>query len=265
MRILSWNINGLRAAVRKGFLTWIETTHADVVAVQEIRARPDQLPANVVSPEGWHVALTPAQRPGYSGVGLFSRHPIDSVETSLGVDAFDREGRLQIVRTGGVVVVNVYFPHGAGTQLPGGKRSNDRIPFKLKFYRRLWAQLEELKDGPEPVLVLGDFNTAHRMVDLARPKQNKKTTGFTPSERRELTRWFSSGWVDTFRSVHPREPGHYTWWPTRSDCRERNVGWRIDYVLANPVAAERLEDAFIWPHAMGSDHCPLGVDLSEPR
>jgi len=256
MRVLSWNVNGLRAAVRKGFLQWLETTDADVVAVQETRALHEQLPPEVLAPKGWHFVMTPAERKGYSGVGLFSRHPIDGVETSLGVDAFDREGRVQIVTTGGLVVANVYFPHGAGKN-----RDNSRIPFKLKFYRALRAQLETLRSGPEPVLVVGDYNTSHRMIDLERPRQNTKTSGFTPRERRALTEWFSAGWVDTFRQVHPRKKGAYTWWPTRSQCRERNIGWRIDYVLANPSAAERLVDAYIWPHVMGSDHCPLGVDL----
>jgi exodeoxyribonuclease-3 len=163
---------------------------------------------------------------------------------------------VQIARFGELTVANVYFPNGSGRD-----RDNSRIPFKLAFYRRLFDVLEERRASNAPVLVLGDFNTAHEEIDLARPKSNRKTSGFCPEEREELGRWLDAGWHDTFRE---REPGggHYTWWSQRFGVRERNVGWRIDYVLASKSANERVKEAFIWPHVMGSDHCPLGVDLS---
>lgn len=258
LTVVSWNINGLRAGLKRGFLEWLDGCGADVVALQETRCRADQLPAGVLDHKGWHCALVAAERPGYSGVGLFSRHPIETLDVTLG-QRFDAEGRVQLVATGGVVVANVYFPHGAGRN-----RDNSRIPYKIAFYKALREKLEPYLDAAAPTLVVGDFNTSHRMIDLARPKQNKGTSGFTPRERRALTKWLSTGWTDVFREQHRGEAGHYTWWATRSQCRERNIGWRIDYALANPSATAATTDAFIWPQVMGSDHCPLGVSLRLP-
>ena len=180
------------------------------------------------------------------------------METSLGDEAFDAEGRLQIARWGALTIANVYFPNGSGKN-----RDNSRIPFKLDFYRRLFEVLEPAFAAGEPVLVMGDFNTAHRPIDLARPKQNEKTSGFCPEERAELDRWLQAGWVDTFRAAHPDAEGHYTWWSQRGDVRARNVGWRIDYVLASPALAPLVTDAFILPDVQGSDHCPLGVEIDD--
>jgi exodeoxyribonuclease-3 len=136
------------------------------------------------------------------------------------------------------------------------------VPFKLRFYQRLYQRLEDYRRAGRRVLVMGDFNTAHREIDLARPKQNRKTSGFLPEEREELDRWMDNGWVDTFRARNP-EPGHYTWWSQRKGVREKNIGWRIDYVLACGQAADHVEDAFIWPRVRGSDHCPTGVEVAD--
>jgi len=255
MRILSWNVNGLRACERQGFSSWLAGCGADVVGLQEVRAHPGQLPAHLVRPEGWHAHWSSAERGGYSGVGLLSRRPPDAVATSLGVDAFDREGRLQIARFGRLVVANVYFPNGSGKE-----RDNGRVPFKLDFYGALFERLQRLRRGGARVLVMGDFNTAHREIDLARPKANVKTSGFLPEERAEIDRWIRAGWVDVFRRARP-EGGHYTWWSQRQGARERNVGWRIDYVLASKAARPYVREAFHHPEVRGSDHCPIGVDL----
>ncbi|MCB9729961.1 MAG: exodeoxyribonuclease III [Deltaproteobacteria bacterium] len=257
MRIVSWNVNGLRACAGKGFADWLAGAEADVVGLQEVRARPDQLDAALARPEGWHVHANPAERPGYSGVTLFSRQPPSAVHTSLGDAAFDVEGRYQEAHLGDLVVVNAYFPNGNGKN-----RDLSRIPYKLDFYRAVFDRLEPARAAGRPVLVMGDFNTAHRPIDLARPKDNEKTSGFRPEEREELDRWLRSGWTDTFRHVHGDTEGAYTWWSQRGGCRERNVGWRIDYVLASPGALEILTDAFIHPHVAGSDHCPIGVALN---
>ncbi len=176
---------------------------------------------------------------------------------SLGVRRFDVEARLLLARFGKLLVANVYFPKGSGPN-----RDNSRIPFKLAFYRRLFKLLAPKKDRGERVIVLGDFNTAHHEIDLARPKQNVMNSGFRPEERRELDRWLKSGWVDTFRHVDPRA-GKYTWWSNRSGARDRNVGWRIDYVLASPAAMPFLRRAFISNQVTGSDHCPVGVDVDD--
>ena len=256
LRIVSWNVNGLRACVHKGFLRFLEDSEADVVGIQELRALPEQLPDEARAPRGWHAVFSPAERKGYSGVALFSRSPPSRVETALGNAEYDVEGRLLIARFGRMAIANVYFPKGSGKD-----RDNSRVPYKLGFYRTLFERLQSLRKRG-PVLVMGDYNTAHAEIDLARPKGNAKTSGFLPEERAELSRWLNAGWSDTFRRQHPGEPGHYTWWRQWGDARAQNVGWRIDYVLASPSAQRRVRDAFIWPQVSGSDHCPVGVDLA---
>jgi exodeoxyribonuclease-3 len=255
MRIVSWNVNGLRACAAKGFDRFLATSKADIVGIQEVRAFPDQLDAKTRSPNGWHTHFVAAQRPGYSGVGLYSRVPPDRVESTLDDGRFDAEGRLLIASFGRMSVVCAYFPKGSGTE-----RDNSRVPYKLDFYAALFDRLQQLKRRG-PVYVIGDFNTAHEAIDLARPKTNEKTSGFLPQERAEFSRWLTAGWVDTFRTRHPGAEGHYTWWRQWGGAREKNVGWRIDYVLASPSAAARVRDAFIWPQVLGSDHCPVGVDV----
>jgi exodeoxyribonuclease-3 len=177
----------------------------------------------------------------------------DRVDTSLGDPGFDSEGRVQLAHFGGLVVANVYFPNGKGSD-----RDNSRVPYKLAFYRHLFDHLGELRRAGRRVLVLGDFNTAHNDIDLARPRQNTKLSGFLPEERAELTRWLADGWVDTFRRFNP-EPGHYSWWSPQASARARNIGWRLDYVLACPAAAPFLRAAEIHPEVTGSDHCPVSV------
>ncbi|MGI9590446.1 MAG: exodeoxyribonuclease III [Myxococcota bacterium] len=252
---MSWNVNGLRACDRKGFRRWLERSGASVVGIQEVRAEAEQLPKRLVAPKGWHVEFSSAQRPGYSGVGLYARRKPDAVDTALGVRSFDEEGRLQLARFGRLVVANVYFPNGNGKE-----RDNSRVPYKLRFTSAVFERLERLRRAGHRVLVMGDFNTAHREIDLARPKDNQKTSGFLPVERAAFDALIGAGWIDTFRHAQP-EPGHYSWWSQRGDCRARNVGWRIDYVLASPAAMRFVRDAFILRRVQGSDHCPVGVEV----
>ena len=256
MRIVSWNVNGLRACVRKGFLDFLDASNADVVCLQEVRAFAHQLEPRVLAPQGWHTNFSPAERPGYSGVGIYSRQAPTRIETTLGDDRFDIEGRMIVAHFGRKAVASVYFPKGSGRN-----RDNSRVSYKLDFYAAVFDRLQTLRRRG-PVLVAGDYNTAHAEIDLARPKSNVKTSGFLPEERAELTRWIDAGWVDTFRARHRDEPGHYTWWRQWGGARENNVGWRIDYVFASKSAARRVTDAFIWPEVTGSDHCPAGVDVS---
>lgn len=255
MRIVSFNVNGLRAAARKGFAEWLATSGADIVGLQEVRAHADQVPPTSARPEGWHVHWSAAQRPGYSGVALFSRQAPERVRTTLGDDEMDGEGRVQIAEFGALVLANVYFPNGSGTN-----RDNSRIPFKLAFYQRLEAVLRTYVDAGRPVLVMGDWNTAHREIDLARPSQNRQTSGFCDEEREELDRWIRAGWTDTFRAFEPG-PEHYTWWSQRAGIREKNIGWRIDLVLASPAAMRHVRGASIHPDILLSDHCPISVDV----
>ncbi|MCY4454169.1 MAG: exodeoxyribonuclease III [Immundisolibacterales bacterium] len=259
MRVLSWNVNGIRACTKRGFADFLQRCEAHVLGVQEVRALPDQIPDESRAPAGWHTMFSPAERRGYSGVGLYARLEPERVETSLDEPRFDAEGRFVAAQfntgRGRFAVVNCYFPKGSGKD-----RDNSRVPYKLDFYRAVFDRIERLRRRC-PVLVIGDYNTAHREIDLARPKANVKNSGFLPEERAEVDRWLEAGWCDTFRALHPDEPDHYSWWAQRGGARARNVGWRIDYVLASPAAMKRVRGAFIWPHEHGSDHCPVGVDI----
>ncbi|MEM9068241.1 MAG: exodeoxyribonuclease III [Myxococcota bacterium] len=255
-RVVSWNVNGLRAVAKKGFLEWLRKARADVVGLQETRVLPEQLDDGVRKPARWRTHYSSAERKGYSGVALFARKEPDEVFTSLGDPAFDVEGRVQIARFGALTIANVYFPNGSGKN-----RDNSRVPYKLDFYKALFDRLEPLRAAGKPVLIMGDFNTAHAEIDLARPKQNKKTSGFLPEERDELDRWLREGWTDTFRSLYPEKVA-YSWWSQRFGVREKNIGWRIDYILASPGAMPFLKAARVHHKVMGSDHCPISVDLS---
>lgn len=255
MRVVSWNVNGIRSAETKGFSRWLAASDAAIVGLQEVRARHEQVPEAVRAAPGWHVHVAAAARPGYSGVALLSRTAPKTVDTSLGEPRFDEEGRLQLARFGRQLVANVYFPNGNGKE-----RDNSRIPYKLDFYRAVFDRVERARKRGDRVLVLGDFNTAHREIDLARPKENVETSGFTPVERAELDRWIAAGWIDTFRRFEPG-PGHYSWWSQRFGVRARNVGWRIDYWLASNDIADRVTNPQIHAQQMGSDHCPISIEL----
>ncbi len=255
MRVISWNINGIRAAARKGLGDWLNVDNPAVLGLQEVRATLEQIPAELRESAHRHAHFSAAERKGYSGVGLLSRLAPDRVETDLGEARFDIEGRLQIAHFGRLAIANVYFPNGNGKD-----RDNSRVPYKLDFYRLLFDRLQSLRRGGRRVLVMGDFNTAHKAIDLARPKENRKTSGFLPEECAEMDRWIAAGWIDTFRHFE-KDPCHYSWWSQRMGARARNVGWRIDYILASPAAMKSVRSAFILPQVMGSDHCPVGVEL----
>jgi len=255
VRIISWNVNGLRACAKKGFGRWLGRCRAEIVGIQEVRARKEQLPERVRAPNRWHTHFVHAEKAGYSGVGLYARRQPDRVEISLDAKHFDHEGRVQLAHFGRLVVANIYFPQGNGTQ-----RDNSRVPYKLDFQAAVLERVEKLRRGGKRVLVMGDFNTAHREIDLARPKQNRENSGFLPEECAELDRWVARGWSDTFRCFE-NGGGHFSWWSQRFGVRAKNIGWRLDYVFASPAAMRFVQGAFIHPNAAGSDHCPVGVDV----
>ena len=256
LRIFSWNVNGIRAAVRQGFTAWLRRSGADIVALQEVRAAECDLPAEITGLRSWHRHFVAAQRKGYSGVGLLSKTPPELVTTTLDEPSIDAEGRLQVARFGALWVVNSYFPNGSGKN-----RDNGRVPFKLDYSRRLERHLEPALRRGEPIVVVGDFNTAQEDIDLARPKQNRKTSGFLDEERDELRRWISKGWTDSFRAKFPGAEGQYTWWSQRFGVREKNIGWRIDYALVSPGARAYLRSASIHSKVIGSDHCPISIEF----
>jgi len=253
-RIVSWNVNGLRACVRKGFLDWLGNHRPDIVALQEVRALPEQLPPEAREPEGYHAFWNPAERRGYSGVGLLSREePLRVWSGGLGSAHLDSEGRLLVSDHGDFLLYTVYFPNGGN--------DHARVPFKLEFSEAVLQHAEESRAAGRSVVICGDVNTAHREIDLARPRANVNTTGFLPEERAWVDRLLEHGWVDIFRERHPGEGGHYTWWSNRAGARERNVGWRIDYFFVSPDLVDRVASVRHLPHVTGSDHCPIELEL----
>jgi exodeoxyribonuclease-3 len=257
LRLFSWNVNGLRACARKGFLDWLHDTRPDILGLQETRALPEQLDPEVLEPEGYHSALFPAQRKGYSGVALMSREPAKSVEMgALNEERFDSEGRLIVADFGDFLFYTGYFPNG-GHDLA-------RVPYKLEFSEAVLQHAEAARRAGRSVIICGDVNTAREEIDLANPKSNQKNTGFLPEERAWVSRFLDHGYVDVFRARHPGEGGHYTWWSNRMGARERNVGWRIDYFFVSPELEPRVVDARIHPQVMGSDHCPIELILEQP-
>jgi exodeoxyribonuclease-3 len=258
LRLFSWNVNGLRACSRKGFLEWLGDARPDILGLQEVRATPDQLDSNVRSPDGYEVHLHPADRPGYSGVALYTRvAPTGVVIGGLDEPSFDSEGRLIIADYGDFLLYNGYFPNG-GHDLA-------RVPYKLDFSEAVLQHAESQRRSGREVVLSGDFNTAHHEIDLAHPKSNQKNTGFLPEERAWLSRLVDHGYVDVFRSLHPGEGGLYTWWSNRKGVRERNVGWRIDYFFVSRGLVNRVVAARIHPHVLGSDHCPVELVLDVSR
>ena len=257
MKIISWNVNGLRAATRKGFGDWLNSSDADIIGLQEVRALESQLDKDIAKPKGFRSHFSPAKKLGYSGVGLYHKLPIERMDTNLDIEEFDIEGRLQMAFIGKLILANVYFPNGGGKN-----RDNSRIPFKLDFYDKLFSYLDKVAGTKYRVLVMGDFNTAHEEIDLARPKENRNTSGFCQIERDSFSKILAKGYIDTFR-VFNSEAGNYTWWSQRQNSRARNVGWRIDYVLASKNAMPFVKDAFILPNTLGSDHCPIGVVIDD--
>lgn len=258
MKIVSWNVNGIRAAAKKGFLTWLENCEADIIGLQEVRALQTQIPADLLSPSGYHAHFYAGKRPGYSGVGLYSRLPVEKMENIFGKAEFDDEGRIQLAIIGKLLVANVYFPNGKGKD-----NDNSRIPYKLEFYRYLFNVLEQKKTEGYRIIVMGDYNTAHQEIDLARPKENRLISGFCQNERDELSRWLAAGYVDTFRHFHPEKKDSYSWWSQRAGARARNVGWRIDYLFASTSAMPFVTAADIHPQTQGSDHCPVSIIVDE--
>jgi exodeoxyribonuclease-3 len=250
--MLSWNVNGIRGVLKKGFLNWIAAESPDILCIQETKAHPDQLPRELVELQGYFCYWSAAERKGYSGVAVFSKEEPVRVETKTGVEPFDSEGRFLMLEYEDFTLFNVYFPNG--------KASRERLDFKMDFYADFLDRIERLRARTNRIVFCGDVNTAHNEIDLARPKENEKVSGFLPIERQWIDKVISLGWVDTFRHLHPDEVV-YSWWDLKTRARERNVGWRIDYVFVSKELLKSVKRAFILTDVMGSDHCPVGVEL----
>lgn len=260
LKVVTWNVNSLRSALKKGFEDEIATIAPDVVLLQEVRALPEQLPPHIASPEDWHVAWNPAQKKGYAGTGVMSRHPVEVLGTGMtgvgGEYEEDPEGRLLHVRTAGMQFICTYLP--SGTQ--GGPRQ----VFKEAWMAEWKAWLKPLLDIDEPVIVAGDLNIAHTENDIHNPTGNKKTSGFLPHERAFFTTVLDDGWVDALRALEGHKKGPYTWWSMRGQARALDRGWRIDYLLCNPAAAAQLNGIEVRREAgiTISDHAPQVLSLN---
>jgi exodeoxyribonuclease-3 len=255
LRLFSWNVNGLRACGRKGFREWVDSERPDVLGLQETRALPEQLEPELREPDGYRVWFHAAEKKGYSGVALLSRvEPKRVTLGGLGDDRFDSEGRLIIADFGSFLFYTGYFPNG-GNDL-------SRVPFKLEFSEAVLQHAEKQRDAGRSIVICGDVNTAHHEIDLANPVSNKKNTGFLPEERAWVSRLVEHGYVDIFRHRNPETTGAYTWWSNRAGVRERNVGWRIDYFFISPDLLDRVVDTRIHADVMGSDHCPISLELA---
>jgi exodeoxyribonuclease III len=251
MRIVSWNVNGIRAAYKKGLPEFMNEEGAEVICLQETRVVMDQLPRDLISVDLYAPYFSAPQRKGYSGVATYTRpEPID-VWTDMGMERFDREGRLLVTEYEAFILMNVYFPNG--------KASKERLRYKMDFYedfRKLAKKLKKRKG----VIVCGDVNTAHKEIDIARPKENSNISGFLPEEKAWIDRFLEDGFVDSLR-VFDQSPGRYTWWDLRTRARERNVGWRIDYFFVSEGLSGSLTSAGILDQVTGSDHCPIYIEL----
>lgn len=253
MKILSWNVNGIRAIYKKGFLGWLEKSGGEIFCLQEIKAKEEQLPSDLINPQGYFSYFDSATRPGYAGVAIYTKKQPLKIEFRTGLDQFDQEGRILKFKYPDFTLINFYLPHGG--------RGKEKLDYKLAVYSHLLDYLGVLRKKQENLILIGDFNVAHQEIDLARPQQNKNNIMFTPEERKKIDELINLGFVDTFRRFN-QEGGHYTWWPYFANARERNLGWRIDYVFVSESLVPKLEKAFILPTVIGSDHCPIGIQLT---
>jgi len=254
MHLLSWNVNGLRAVQKKGFAAWLSNSGAQVVALQETKAHPDQLDEELLRPPGYHSYWASAAKKGYSGLGLYSQIVPQQVTVGLGLPEFDDEGRTQTLDYGAFVLVNAYFPSGSA-------KPEERVPYKLAYCAAFLRHIEALRAQGRSIVFCGDINIAHQPIDLARPKDNTKTSGFLPEERAWLDELQSLGYIDIFRHLHP-DTVQYTWWSSRGAApRANNIGWRIDHFWISPDLLERVTSATIHTDTTGSDHCPISLHL----
>jgi exodeoxyribonuclease III len=257
MRITTWNVNGLRAGLGKNILETIKSLDSDVLCLQEIKARPDQLLGSDITAIGnvySQVTWNPAQRPGYSGTAIFTRSQPIAIDLGLGFPEFDNEGRVICYRYPEFYLFNIYFPNG--------QRDLGRVPYKLDFYSRLLDICDRLHAQNQQVILCGDFNTAHNEIDLRHPKANANATGFLPEERAWIDKYLEHGFVDVFRRLYP-EKIEYTWWTYIGSARKNNTGWRLDYYLVSEGLCSRVIDVVNHTSIMGSDHCPVSLILKD--
>lgn len=259
LKLISWNVNGFRALLKKqvyntqDFFTWIQSENPGIICLQEIKAELEQMPKKLQEWKEYNIYWNSASvKKGYSGVATFSKLKPLKVNYNLGESKFDNEGRMIELHFQDFVLFNVYFPNG--------KASDERLKYKMEFYDRFLEHIEKVRSEGKSIVICGDVNTAHKPIDLARPKENETISGFLPIERQWIDKILSKGYIDTFRHFHP-EPNKYTWWSMRTRARERNVGWRIDYFYVSKDLIDKVKDSYILSDVMGSDHAPIAMLL----
>ena len=253
MRIISYNVNGIRAAIKKGLLDWLASNPADVICLQETKATDADIDVKLLEKLGYHHYWFSAQKKGYSGVAVFSKIKPDGIKTGIGHELSDFEGRVIELQFGDIKLINAYFPSGTS--------GNERQTYKYQWLDEMLDYLHTLKKKNPKLILCGDYNIAHEEIDIHDPKGNKKSSGFLPEERAWMTKFFQSGWVDTFREFH-KEPHRYSWWSQRfPSVRLNNKGWRIDYISVTEPLRNQLVDAEIYPDVKHSDHCPVYVEI----
>ena len=252
-RILSWNVNGIRAIQKKGFIDWVLKESPDILCLQETKAHPEQLSDELLNINGYKSYFSSSiVKKGYSGVAVYTKQEPVKVEHGFGIPKFDDEGRIIIADYKSFTLINIYYPNG--------KMSAERLQYKMDFYDAFLNYANDLVKKKKKLVICGDVNTAHKEIDIARPKENEKVSGFLPIEREWIDKFLDQGYYDTFR-IFNQEPEQYTWWDMLTRARERNVGWRIDYFFVSENLKKSVKDAFIMPGVMGSDHCPIGIEL----
>jgi len=251
-RLLSWNVNGIRAIYKKGFLEWLKKENPDILCLQETKAHPDQLTEELKNVDEHKSYFSSAEKKGYSGVVTYSKLNPVKVQQGIGNKKFDSEGRFMITEFDEFILFNIYFPNG--------KASDERLKYKMEFYETFLKHCKKLLKEGKKIVVCGDVNTAHREIDLARPKENSVISGFLPQEREWIDKFLAAGFIDTFRLFN-QEPEQYTWWDMVTRARERNVGWRIDYFYISENLKDNIISASIHSSVMGSDHCPVEIEL----
>lgn len=253
MKLVSWNVNGIRAAAKKTFFDYLEEEAPDILCIQETKAHEDQLDETLLTPSGYYTYWHSGAKRGYSGVATFTKQRPLNVRSGTELVSMDTEGRVLRTDFSDFLLYNIYFPNGG--------RGKDRLDFKLDFYDQALHHFEQERRKGIPLVICGDVNTAHKEIDLKHPKQNENTSGFMPVERAWLDKLVALGYVDTFRHFHPDAVDQYSWWDMRTRARARNVGWRIDYVIVTPDFLPRCRDASIQMHIHGSDHAPVTLEL----
>lgn len=254
MKFASWNVNGLRAVLKRNDFAPFLKLDADVFCLQETKARPEQLPEDIVNLEGYHSYYTfPTIKKGYSGVAIYSKKEPTEVTYGMGIEEMDQEGRLITAHFDTFIFIGGYYPNGGGAP--------ERFEYKLDFFDAFLEYADNLRATGKPVIFCGDVNVAHEEIDLTHPKTNQDNPGFRPEVREWVDEVIRHGWVDTFRHLNPGKTECYSYWDMKSAARDRNVGWRIDYFFISPDLAKKLKNAYIWSDLYGSDHCPVGIDI----